>query len=74
VKKSNRTKCLPWSINICAIINEKLDDVDIATGTSSMEREDTIDDRVYRLSARQSIVDETHISSGCCRMKAKTWN
>lgn len=48
--------------------------MDIATGTGSMEREDTVDDRVYRLSARQSIVDETHISSRCCRMKAKAWN
>jgi len=66
MKKSNRTRCLPWCINICAIINEKLDDVDIATGTGSMEREDAVDDRVYRLSARQSIVNETHISSRCC--------
>jgi len=74
VNKSNRTRCLPWCINICPIINEKLDDVDVTACTGGMKREDAVDYRVHRLSSRQGIVDETYISGRCCRMKAKTWD
>jgi hypothetical protein len=51
LNRSDRARSLPWGIHICAILDKEFNDLYVAPGTSSMEREDAIDNRVDWLAA-----------------------
>lgn len=36
LRKSNGTRCLPWGIYICAILDKELYDLNITSGTGRM--------------------------------------
>jgi hypothetical protein len=61
-RKSESTEDTPWSVYICTIVYEQSDHHVASTGTSGMEREYTVDDRVDRLTMRDSIFCEANVA------------
>lgn len=59
-----RERGLPRSIDIGAMINQKLDDLHISACTSRMKGKNTIEDRVNWLAIIQSVLDEPDVASG----------
>ena len=54
------------------MINQYFDNLDIATGASSMQRKNAIEDRVDRLAMTKCILDETNVTRSCCEVQTKT--
>jgi len=62
VEKVRNTSYIPWSVYIGTIVYEQSDDHVVSTGTSGMEREYAVDDRVDRLAMRDGIFCEADVS------------
>ena len=50
------------------MINQYLDNLEIATRASSMERKNPIEDRVDRLAMTKGILDETNVARSSCEV------
>jgi hypothetical protein len=51
-EKVRKAKDMPWSVYICTIVYEQSDDHVVSTGTSGMEREHAVDNRIDGLAMR----------------------
>lgn len=67
-QRQGRNNYGPWSIYVGTMINQKLDDLHIATCTCRMKRKHAVEDRVDWLAMVKSIFDEPNISCCCSRM------
>jgi hypothetical protein len=54
----------PLGVDICAMVDEELDDLGIATCTSGMEREDSVDYRIDGLAMTECVLDKPNITRG----------
>jgi hypothetical protein len=61
----------PWRVDIRSILNQQLDHKIASTRSSSMQRQDPIQNRVHRLTMRERVFDKSDIPSRCSRMKAE---
>ena len=54
------------------MINQYFDNLDIATRASSMQRKNSIEDRVDRLAMTKGILDETNVTRSSCEVQTET--
>jgi hypothetical protein len=62
---------VPRSVDISAVVDQELDNLDMPAGTGSMEREDAVEDGIDRLAMVKSVLDEAKVSGGSSFMETE---
>ena len=62
---------VPRSVDIGAVVDQELDNLDMPAGTGCMEREDAVEDGIDRLAMVESVLDEAKVPGGSSFMEAE---